>query len=241
MEKIIYGLWRDAGVDRAGFNARLRDVVAPELAALTHAVRLNLQDETVASSRSPRIVSTSPQIEAVIQVWVDSAREVTRKPLDAAIRKVAPRFAAWLVAEATEIPNTAHPPRPGARTEGFAQVVFLGRPPRLTWPAWRELWQDGHTRIAIETQANFEYVQNLVIRSLTYGAPDYAAIVEECFPPEAMFDEAVYFDAQGAPERLKANQAAMDESCARFIDFDRTDCIPTSQFEFKPLPLARTR
>jgi hypothetical protein len=239
MEKIIYALWRDPRVERTAFNARLRRETAPLLAELAHAVRINLQDETVAESRSPRMASTRPQMEAVIQVWADSARPAVRKPLDELVGKAASRFEAWLVAEAVEIANTRHPPRPGERTEGFSQVVFLGRPPRLTWEAWRELWQDGHTTVAIETQANFEYVQNLVVRPLTYGAPDYAAIVEECFPEAAMLDEAVYFDAPDAPAKLKTNQTAMDDSCARFIDFDRIDCLPTSQFEIKPLPLQR--
>ena len=235
MEKIVYALWRDTAIDRDAFNARLKDEIAPRLAAQAYAVRINIQDADVANGTSPRMVSTNPQMDAVVQLWVDSARDIARQPLDAIVAEAAPRFAAWLVCESTAIANTRHPPQPGVRTEGFAQVVFLGRPPRLTWEAWREIWQRDHTVTGIETQANFEYVQNLVIRPLTYGAPDYAAMVEECFPRAALTDEAVYFDAPNDPAKLAANQQQMMESCARFIDFDRIDCIPTSQFEIKRL------
>lgn len=102
---------------------------------------------------------------------------------------------------------------------------------RRAWTAWRDIWERQQTQVAVDTQANFEYVQNLVVRPLTYGAPAFAAMVEECFPAAALHDEAVYFDAVGDPARLAEHQRLMMESCARFIDFDRIDCIPTSQYD----------
>lgn len=234
MEKIVYALWRQPEIERGSFNERLHGL-APKLAGAAHAVRINVQDMTVAGGTSPRMASTRPEIEAVVQLWLDSANDAVRAPVDAMIADVAPRFAAWLVSESTAIPNRLHPARAGERTDGFAQVVFLGLPPRLTWDAWRGIWQGSHTEVAIVTQSNFEYVQNLVVRPLTDGAPAYAAMVEECFPLAALTDEATYFDAPGDPAKLAANQQRMMESCARFIDFDRIDCIPTSQFEVKPL------
>ena len=235
MQKVIYALWRDPGESIKAFNDRLRGDVASRLAASAHAVRVNVQDEAVEGGASPRMVATRPQMDAVVQVWMDSANDHFRQPFDEIIGSGSARYAAWLVAESVAIPNTLHPPRPGERTEGFSQIVFLGKPPRLTWEAWRHTWEHGQTSVAIETQANFEYVQNLVVRPLTYGAGDYAAVVEECFPAKAFYDEAVYFDAVGDDAKLKDNQARMAESCARFIDFDRIDCIPTSQYEIKAL------
>lgn len=236
MEKIIYALWRDAHEPREAFNARLKDEIAPELAPLTKGLRLNIQDATVAGGTSPLAVSTQPQMEAVVQLWLDEARDQVRAPVDALLAKASSRMEAWLACEATPIPNTKHPPKPGARTEGFSQVVFLSIPPRISYEAWRHHWQGHHTRIAIETQSNFEYRQNLIVRPLTYGAPGYAAMIEECFPIEALNDTAVYYDAVGDPAKLEANAAAMMDSVGVFIDFERMDCIPTSQFEIKPLP-----
>jgi len=232
MEKIVYALWKDAGEARDAFNARLLEEIAPKLSDAAHALRINLQDRAVAAGNSPRLASVRPQMEAVVQLWTDSANDASRAGIDAIIADAAPRHAAWLVSESTVLPNRLHPSVPGTRTEGFSQIVFLSLPPRLSWPAWRDVWERQHTGVAVDTQANFEYVQNLVVRPLTYGAPAFAAIVEECFPAAALHDEAVYFDAVGDAARLAENQRLMMESCARFIDFDRIDCIPTSQYDF---------
>ncbi|WP_255326538.1 EthD domain-containing protein [Sphingobium sp. EM0848] len=96
-------------------------------------------------------------------------------------------------------------------------------------------WHSHHTRVAIETQANFEYVQNLIVKPLTDDAPAYDAFVEECFALEAMTDQSAFFDAVGNEEKLGANLKAMMESCAGFIDFTRIDIVPTSQFDFRHL------
>lgn len=234
MEKIIYALWKDPAEEYARFNARLLGDIAARLGELAHAVRVNVQDDSVSAGSSPRMTSTRPQMDAVIQLWLPSANDPERAATDAVIADAAPRHAAWLVSESTIIANTQHPPATGARTEGFSQIVFLGLPPRLSWDAWRDVWQRQHSAVAVDTQSNFEYVQNLIIRPLSYGAPAYAAMVEECFPAAALTDEAVYFDAAGDPARLAENQRQMMESCARFIDFDRIDCIPTSQFDMRP-------
>ncbi len=109
-------------------------------------------------------------------------------------------------------------------------MAFLTRPPRLTHAEWLDLWQDRHTLVAIETQANFEYVQNLVVRPITENAPPYVAIVEECFPEAALTDPFAFFDAVGNPARFKANLDRMMESCDRFIDRGTIDVIPTGQY-----------
>jgi hypothetical protein len=101
---------------------------------------------------------------------------------------------------------------------GFAQLVGLTRPARLSWAEWRRIWQGGHTSVAINTQSTFRYVQNVVFRAVTAGAPGLAAIVEECFPIEAARDLHVFFDAVGDDARLARHMAAMSESCDRFMD-----------------------
>ena len=233
MEKIIFALWRRSGETTKGFNLRLREQVAPELEELTAAIRLNLCDEHVSNGNSPRMASQQPQMDAVIQIWLDSAHDKCRVPVEDLLEKSAFRIAAWLVCESTVLPNTIHPPKSGQRTEGFSQLAFLGKPPRLNWQSWRDIWQRDHTDVAIKTQSTFEYVQNLVVRPLSYNAPNCAAVVEECFPIDALNDQSVYFDARENNDRLVKNQQRMAESCARFIDFDRIDCIPTSQYEIK--------
>ena len=119
----------------------------------------------------------------------------------------------------------------GTRGWGGAQARFITFRPDLARLDAIKGWHSHHTRVAIDTQANFEYVQNLIVRPLTADAPAYDAFVEECFPAEAMDDPAAFFDAGGNPAKFQANLATMMDSCGRFIDFTRIDIIPTSQYD----------
>ena len=61
-------------------------------------------------------------------------------------------------------------------------------------------------------------------------------MIEENFPPEAMqSDHAFYGVGEDDDEGLKANLGAMLESCSRFIDFDKIDVIPMSEYVLKEL------
>lgn len=233
MEKLIYALWRDPAEPRATFNARLLGPVAEALLPQVRALRVNVQDDPVATGTSPRFVVTQPQMEAVVQLWLDTAYPPARAAIEAALAGGAARLEGWLVCESVPLPNTAHPPRLGERTGGFSQMVFFERPADMPFDRWRSNWQNDHTAVALETQSTFEYVQNLVVRPLTEGAADFAAIVEECFPLGALGDEGIFYDAVGDPARLRVNQDRMMASCARFIGAAGCDCIPTSQYELK--------
>lgn len=233
MEKLIYALWKPEDMPREAFNEQLLNAVAEALRPQVLGLRINVQDDIVAGGTSPRFVVTQPQMEAVVQLWVASAYPPARAPIERVLAALASRVEGWLVSESTPLANDSHPTRPGARTEGFAQVVFFERPETLDFDSWRRNWQDDHTAVAIETQTNFEYVQNLVVRPLTPGAPPFAAIVEECFPLAALEDAALYFDAVGDPARQEANYARMMASCARFMGPAGGDCIPTSQYDIK--------
>lgn len=229
MEKLVYALWADQ--DRAGFNAKLARDLVPKLQALGVAqLRLNVQDDIVAPGAALIQQATDPQFDAALQFWMPSANPIFRDAVDQAIAAHCQRFAAWLVVESTIITNDK--PTPGERSEGFSQLAFLTKPVRLSWEQWRSIWQASHTQIAIDTQSNFEYVQNLVVRPLTEGAPDFVAIVEECFPLAALTDPLVFFDAVGDQDKFDRNLATMMESCDRFIDRGTIDVILTSQFDF---------
>jgi hypothetical protein len=236
MEKVIYALWARDGEGRAELNWRLSDEAAPQLLSLANVrgLRLNLRDETVAPAEPLRQTGTEPQMDAVVQLWLDSSRDEFRGPVDSILQAAAGRIAAWLVVESTIIRNSDHPPVAGSRTEGWSQFVFLKQPERLTYDEWLHNWQKLHTPVAIETQANFEYIQNPVVRTLIEGPHPYVAMVEECFPAKAMTDQAVFFDAVGDAAKFEKNTRAMAESCARFIDFEAgVDVLPTSQFQLR--------
>lgn len=229
MEKIVYLLWRERA--DAGDDARLRERLAPALRqAGARGLRLNFDDAEVRAAQPLRQQFFDRQPDAFVQVWVDSAIGFLRREIDAAVAAEAARHAAYLVTESQAIVNRAHPPVPGARTYGFAQMALLRRPPRLSYEAWLDTWHNGHTPVGIETQSNFEYVQNVVVRPLTPDAPSVDAFVEECFPPEAMTDPRVFFDAAGDEAKLRRNLERMMASVHRFIDLDTIDVVPTSQY-----------
>ena len=124
---------------------------------------MNVADESVAPALL-RMAELDPQMEAVVSVWVDSARLAARRPIDDALAAVAGtvRVEAYLVTESEPLPNTAHPVAPGERTPGFANLAFLRRPADMPPAAWIAAWHDGHTDVAIDTQSTFGYVQNVV-------------------------------------------------------------------------------
>lgn len=233
MEKLICLLWAEAGADREQFNAGLIERLVPALAdAGASRIRLNLEDAQVADGAPLRQSRGHRQHDAVVQFWLPSANALFRGATNRVLAAESAFWHGWVVTESTIIANAAHPPVRGERTQGWAQTAFLTLPERLTHAQWLELWQDHHTRVAIETQANFEYVQNLVVRPLAPDAPPYVAIVEECFPEAALTDPLAFFDAVGDPARFRAHLDRMMASCDRFIERGTIDVIPTSQFCF---------
>lgn len=233
MEKIICALWAKEGEDRHLFNARLLESLPGKLrAAGASRIRINVRDDTVAPAASLVQQWQAPQQDAVVQFWLPSANAIFRGPADEAVAAHCGRFAAWLVTESTIIPNDSHPLVPGERTWGWSQASFISFRSDISHEQAIHVWHSHHTRVAIDTQSNFEYVQNLIVKALTPDAPGYGAFVEECFPLEAMTNSPVFFDAVGDPAKFEANAATMQDSCQRFIDFSRIDIIPTSQHDF---------
>lgn len=247
MEKIIAALWAPPGQTREGYGARLLETLPQALvSAGASRVRLNIRDAMVAQGEALVQQWQAPQQAAVAQFWMPSANARFRGEIDAVLAAHSTWFAAWLVCESEIIPNSVHPcsanVSPGKqlveipqRTWGWSQASFISFRPDLTREAAIAHWHSHHTKVAIETQANFEYVQNLIVRPLTEGAPAYSAFVEECFPLNALNAPEAFFDAVDNPVKFKANLDAMMDSCHAFLDFTRNDIIPSSQFDFAHL------
>lgn len=252
MEKIIAALWAPDGESREDYGARiLRTLPAALCAAGARHIRLNVRDASVAPADPLVQLWQNPQQAAIAQFWMPSANAIFRKEVDAALSALSARFEAWLVCESTIIANTTHPcstnVSPGKHspenavppvTWGWSQASFIGFRQDMARDAVIAHWHSHHTRVAIDTQSNFEYVQNLIVRPLTENAPAYGAFVEECFPLEAMTEPAVFFDAVGDQAKFDANLEAMLDSCNGFIDFTRNDIIPTRQYDFAHLDRA---
>ena len=118
---------------------------------------------------------------------------------------------------------------------GINVVACIEKPDRLTREAWIAHWFGHHKRVAIETQCTFAYVRNLVVHPLTQGAPPWAGIVEEGFPTAAVTDPMLWYCGDGSEERMQQNMARMMESVQAFLDIDRVESNPMSEYRIKEL------
>lgn len=229
MEKIIYALWK---VDRESgdeFREKLLRELCPVLIRDNiHSIRLCIADSDVAAAADYRIESAKPVYDGILSLWLDTA--LHRGPIEELLKKHTKKYAGYLVTESEPLVNRDHVSKPGERTFGMNQVVLLQKPERLSFKQWIEIWQGSHTQIAIDTQSTFGYRQNVVTRALTDGAPPCDAIVEENFPEAAIHDRAAFYGAEGDPEQQAEHERQMMESCGRFIDFDKIDCVPMSEY-----------
>jgi hypothetical protein len=232
MEKVLYLLDAGDGTSGDGLREQLVDDVAPRLlTAGAHQVQVNVMDVAVEAAAGSLMRSgTGPCPDAMVSLWIDSANTPLRAAYDEVLRDVDADVMAYLVTESAPLPGD---PIDGRRP-GYTQVSFLQRPERLDEQSWLAHWHDHHTRVAIDTQATSRYLQNLVVRPLTEGAPPCTAVVEEAFPEEAMTDQSVFFDAVGDDARRAANAEALMESVMAFLDFDLIDVLPTSEYTISP-------
>ncbi|MGD9598384.1 MAG: hypothetical protein AB7G76_12440 [Steroidobacteraceae bacterium] len=230
MEKLLYAFWR-GDEPAATLRARFVGEVAPRITDLGAArLQFNITDfdDLAGALANFSIASMTPPPDGIVSFWLTSAWR--RAPVERVVREVFVRSAGYVVAESTILPNVAHPGREGGRTAGFSQVTFLQIPPRLGATDWRRIWFTEHTSVAIETQANFRYVQNVVVMPLAADCPPVAGIVEECFPIEGLRDPHAFFGSGGDAQELQRRTARMRASTAKFIDLDRLDVIATSEY-----------
>lgn len=232
MEKVIYLLWRDPRQPLAPWCRTLRTELAEQLiAAGAHSVQVNVLDE-FAQAGVDHIQGGAPLIEGVIQLWIDSANDRRRAAFDSAVAAVAWQMAAYLVCESVLQTDLPRPAQRGVRTACFSQLAMFRCLPTLSREQWWDIWRNSHSEIAPETQASFYYAQNLVVRALTFGAPAYDAIVEECFPEGALTSPHVFFGAVDDVE-LDVKRGTCMQSIGRFVDFSAIAVIPTSQYLVK--------
>jgi len=227
VEKLLYVIWKPDDVPIERFRSALLGPTARGLiAAGTRGLTVTLADEQALPGLQ---ITQMPQpLTGVVSVWLDTA--LNRAPVEAALARVTARLAGYLALESVPLVNTRHVSPLGERTPGLYTVAFLEKPDALTYDEWLQRWQGQHTALAIETQSTFLYIQNVLGRALTAGAPPWVAIVEEAFPAEAATDPMVFYGAGGSPERLQEHQRRMMASCERFIDFNRFETHPMSAY-----------
>lgn len=234
MDKLIYPVWKALATPAEQFTATLLEAFSQQALAVksVHGLKICVVDEAVTPAAPYRMEGiVKPGFDAIVLVWLDTV--TGREEFESALRQHVDSFHAYLVSETDQLPTYADRVNAGQRTPGMNQIVFLKKPENLSHDEWLDIWQQHHTPIAIETQSTFGYRQNVVSKALTAGAPDIDAIVEENFPQAAIGSRAAFYDAGDDEALYKERETLMIESCARFIDFDKIDCIPTSEYFFK--------
>ena len=227
MEKLVYQLWKKDDDSLENFKESLLSNLTKDLDGLVTELQINIADADVEPANGLAQSNYPPAPNAVIFLKVQSY--FLAHTFEDHLHKVAKKIHGFVVSESVILDDVKKSPL-GLRAEGFSQVVFLEKPETMCTFDWFEHWTKHHTKIAIETQSNFIYVQNSVVRPLQKSSPAFIAIIEECFPYEAMSDPEVFYDAENNPELLVKNGQVMMSSCEKFIDFKKIEVIPTSRY-----------
>ena len=227
MEKLTYQIWKKDDDSLETFKEALLKSLSRDIGELVSELQINIADSDVIPANNLAQSNYPPAPNAVIFIKVKSY--FLADTLESNLEKITNKIYGFVVSESIILDNLEKSPL-GSRSEGFSQVVFLEKPETMSAFDWFDHWINFHTKIAIQTQSNFIYVQNTVVRPLQKGSPSFIAIIEECFPLDAMTDPAVFYDSQNNPEQLAKHVQIMMDSCEKFIDFEKIEVIPTSRY-----------
>ena len=227
MEKIVIQIWKNHEIDDNDFKNFLVNEIPSNLRSDLTSYQVNLPDKDVSKAAGLVQSSYPPSPNAIVFLKVKSLFHVEQKLKVFELH--AEKLFSFIVSE-SKIIEVDESKNLNKRTEGFSQIVFLEKPDNVDKFDWFDHWTHHHTKIAIETQSNFIYVQNSVVRKLQKQAPNFIAIVEECFPSQAMSDQEEFYAARGDATLMKKNLEIMMDSCNTFIDFSKIEVIPTSRY-----------
>ena len=214
----MYAAWGAVGLLDQDLRNTLATVGADRL-------QVNVDDEPVHAAQL-RLSTYDEPVGAVVSVWT------RRQPaaVTAVLQDRTKKLAGWVVETREPLPP---PPSPdGRRAFALSNVALLRIPDGLPRETWLEEWQGRHTQVAIDTQATFGYVQNLVVNTLTPDEPRVDALVEELFPMAAVTDLHAFYGSGGDDAELSRRMTMMLESVSRFGADRDIDVVPTSRYLF---------
>lgn len=138
---------------------------------------------------------------------------------------VASALAASLGGEAHWCLGTSPIPHPLSEPSTFSgtlQLCCFERADGLSDEQLKEIWFNEHAPVAVETQNNVGYRQNLVLNS-SHSALD--GIVEELFPIEAADSLTDFFADGDDPEKMMNHIQRLTESSERVLDLEKSSVI----------------
>ncbi|CAH0990396.1 hypothetical protein SIN8267_00488 [Sinobacterium norvegicum] len=230
MQKYILLIKPDSHSNHNNFQQQLLNAAQSLANTGAKHVRLNKVDQAVAGADSLRISQQQNPYQAMISFWLSDER-FFNTVIDC-FSGFSTDLAGYRVQQHEPILNEQYPSSAGQRTEGMNQVVLLEIPPRLDREQWLDIWLNSHGQIACDIQSTFGYRQNIVTKVMTHNAPTVDAIVEENFPAAAMTDSSAFYGCPGDEQETQRRQQQMIDSVVRFIDFDKIECLPMSEYNF---------
>lgn len=189
-------------------------------------VQLNVSDEQVAGGL--RLSVLDPPVDAFLTV---TGGELDGVGLADALECGVVR--GWWVDTETPLPPLEVPD--GERLDALANVAVLRLPADRDEGEWVRFWKEHHTRVAIETQGTFGYVQHRVLEPLP-GSPEVAAIVEEHFPMAALTDLHAAYGSGGDDAELSRRLERLMASVSRLGADRDLDLVPTSRYRWTITP-----
>jgi hypothetical protein len=229
VEKLFYALWKPEGVAMEELRDELLGPAAERLGALgASRIKVLLADAWTEPAASARIARTEPPIAGAVSFWLDCVDD--RGPLEAVLDPIVGHHAGYLVSESVPVAHRSRRVAPGERTPGTTMLTFIERPERMSQEAWLGFWHEHHAPMAVEVQCTYLYVRNAVVRRLALDAPGWSGIVEEGFPTEALTDPMLWYRAEGSQEKMRENLGRMLASVRTFLDIDRVESLPMSEY-----------
>ena len=116
----------------------------------------------------------------------------------------------------------AHPLNEPSTFSGTLQLCCFERAEGLSDEQLKRIWFNEHAPVAVETQNNVGYRQNLVLNS-SHSALD--GIVEELFPIEAADSFTDFFADGDNPEKMMNHIQRLTESSERVLDLEKSSVI----------------
>ena len=116
----------------------------------------------------------------------------------------------------------AHPLDEPSTFSGTLQLCCFERADGLSDEQLKHIWFNEHAPVAVETQNNVGYRQNLVLSS-SHNALD--GIVEELFPIEAAGSLTDFFADGDNPEKMMNHIQRLTESSERVLDLEKSSVI----------------
>jgi hypothetical protein len=238
LQKIIYCIWPPEGQNKGRFRDILLREIAPRLIG-SGAVRLSMDisdPESQMRSPAPKLYRDRP-IGAIINIWLEDLEK--RIQFEDLLTFAGFRIAGYLVEESvyTDYGGNRHSkPRDwpdGRRSPGVVAVTLMERPRRLEREEWIRRWHGTMSPVSEEIQPRARYVRNVVVLSLTDGAPSFEGIVEEVWPSKLHVSNYFLFYGADNVFQLIRNMFRVLRAVKSFLDLRRIRTTIMSEYFIK--------